>query len=133
VPHFFDTNTLLYFASGEEGKANRIAGLLQERGWISVQVLNEAARVMVHKWKYGWADACSVLEEFLLLFDIAPLDIDTHRLGLDIAERYKISIFDSMIIAAALIAECDTLYSEDMQHCLLIDGRLRVINPFLAS
>jgi predicted nucleic acid-binding protein len=51
---------------------------------------------------------------------------------LTIAERYNLSIYDAMIAASALTADCDTLWSEDMQHGMVIDGRLRIINPFLA-
>ncbi len=48
-----------------------------------------------------------------------------------LGERYQLSHWDSLIVAAALRANCDTLYSEDMQHGQLIDGRLTVINPFI--
>jgi predicted nucleic acid-binding protein len=47
-----------------------------------------------------------------------------------LAERYGFSIYDSMIAAAALLADCDTLWSEDMQDGMLIDARLRIANPF---
>jgi predicted nucleic acid-binding protein len=37
-----------------------------------------------------------------------------------------------MIAASALHADCDTLWSEDMQDGIVLDGRLRIINPFRA-
>jgi predicted nucleic acid-binding protein len=46
------------------------------------------------------------------------------------AERYRLSIYDSMIVAAALHAGCDRLWSEDLRHSLVLDGRLEVANPF---
>ncbi len=58
------------------------------------------------------------------------LDLDLHRLGVRIAERQKLSVYDGMIVAAALIAECDILYSEGMHDGLVVDGRLRIVNPF---
>jgi len=58
------------------------------------------------------------------------VQIGTHEIGLALAERYKLSIYDAMIAAAALQANCDTLWSEDMQHRMMFEGRLRVINPF---
>jgi predicted nucleic acid-binding protein len=58
------------------------------------------------------------------------LTIETHDLGKLIAERYKLSVYDAMIVAAALLGGCDTLYSEDMQDGLLIDNQLRICNPF---
>ena len=44
--------------------------------------------------------------------------------------RHGLRIYDSLIIAAALEAGCDTLYSEDMQHGQVIEG-IRIENPFL--
>jgi predicted nucleic acid-binding protein len=38
-----------------------------------------------------------------------------------------------MIAAAALHAECDTLWSEDLQHGMALDQGLRILNPFLAT
>lgn len=48
----------------------------------------------------------------------------------DVAERHRLSVYDAMIVASAILAECDTLYSEDMQDGLLIDNQLRIRNPF---
>ena len=61
-----------------------------------------------------------------------------HTLGLDILRRelkgagYRsgFSIYDAMIVASALVAGCTTLWSEDMQDGLLVEGQLRIINPF---
>ncbi len=46
-------------------------------------------------------------------------------------DRYRFSYFDSLILASALTANCQILYSEDLQHGQVIDGRLTIINPFL--
>ncbi len=61
---------------------------------------------------------------------VEPVTVSTHETGLLVSERYGLSIYDAMIVAAALIADCDTLISEDMQDGLVIDGRLRIVNPF---
>ena len=52
------------------------------------------------------------------------------REAIALGERFQFSHWDSLIVATALEAGCDTLYSEDMQHGQLIDNRLTVINPF---
>ena len=44
--------------------------------------------------------------------------------------QYKFSYWDSLIIASALENECDTLYTEDMQDGLIIEGKLTIVNPF---
>ena len=63
---------------------------------------------------------------------VVPLDLGTHEEALRIAERHGYSIFDALMIAAALRAGCGTLWSEDMQHGMAIDGRLRIVDPFRA-
>ena len=59
------------------------------------------------------------------------ITLATVHVALEIRERYGFSWYDSLIVAAALESGCELLYSEDMQHGQVIEGRLRVINPFL--
>jgi predicted nucleic acid-binding protein len=79
---------------------------------------------------------CDQVHEFLQpLRDgtiVVPVTDVTHERGLWYAERYKLGIFDGNIVAAAVLAGCTTLYSEDMRNGLLIDG-LTIRNPFAAS
>ncbi|OGA14674.1 MAG: hypothetical protein A3G25_15090 [Betaproteobacteria bacterium RIFCSPLOWO2_12_FULL_63_13] len=59
-----------------------------------------------------------------------PISEQTHDIGLQIAEKHGLTVYDAMIVASALIARCTTLVSGDMQHGQLFDGRLKVRNPF---
>ena len=59
------------------------------------------------------------------------ISLVTIHTALKVRERYSFSWYDSLIVAAALEAGCDILYSEDMQNSQLIDGRLRIVNPFV--
>lgn len=127
---FFDTNVLLCLASRDAEKADRAESLLENRGTISVQVLNEIANVARRKLQLPWDEVRSLLQTVSQLFDIVPLTVETHELGLDVAERYQLSVYDGQIIAAALLAECSTLWSEDMQDGLVIQGRMKIANPF---
>ena len=52
------------------------------------------------------------------------------RKAIRIAERYRLSIWDAAIVASALLAECEALYTEDMQDGQVFEGRLTVVNPF---
>jgi len=54
----------------------------------------------------------------------------THAQGRKIAEGYGFSIYDALVVAAAMQAGCGTLYSEDFQDGQVIDGKLRISNPF---
>jgi predicted nucleic acid-binding protein len=67
------------------------------------------------------------------MMSVVPLTIETHEAGLALAERYALSTYDAMIAASAAMQDCDTLWSEDMQHGLVIDGRLRIVDPFRTS
>ena len=58
-----------------------------------------------------------------------PITVETHDTGLALTERYDLSIYDAMIAASALHAECDTLWSEDVHDGFVIRDRLRIANP----
>ena len=126
---FADSNVILYTASSE-WRADIALGLVEAGLVISVQVLNEAVNVMHRKWKRPWTDTFNLLDGLRAQCEIVPVDESVHEKGLYIAIRYKLAIYDSMIVAAALLANCDTLYTEDMHPGLVIENRLRVVNPF---
>jgi predicted nucleic acid-binding protein len=127
---FFDTNVLIYLLSDETAKADRAEALVRKGGAISVQVLNEAASVMRRKLRMSWRETREFLSLVRGLLEVAPVTVETHELGLDLAERYGLSIYDAMIAAAATLAGCARLWSQDMQHGMRIGEGLRVANPF---
>jgi predicted nucleic acid-binding protein len=85
--------------------------------------------VATRKLAMRLSEAREILVTVRAICSVAPLSVETHDLGLDLADRYGFSVYDSMIIAAALQAKCQTLYSEDMQHGQRIGG-LTIRNPF---
>ena len=127
---FFDTNTLLYLLSGDHAKAERAEQLITQGGVISVQVLNEFANVGRRKMRLTWTEVRTILDTLRDLLDVRPLTLEVHASGLSIAERHRVSVYDAMIIASGLDAGCDTLWSEDMHHGLVVDQRLTILNPF---
>jgi predicted nucleic acid-binding protein len=129
---FFDTNVLVYLASGDAAKADRAEAAIAAGGAVSVQVLNELANVARRKMRMSWTETHGFLTTLRELLTVHPVTIETHETGLALAERYNLSTFDAMIAAAALQAGCDTLLSEDMQHGMALDEGLRIVNPFQA-
>jgi|SRR5690349_9259079 predicted nucleic acid-binding protein len=127
---FFDTNILLYAVSGDAAKADRADELIDAGGTVNIQVLNELANVTRRKMGMTWTETHEFLALIRGLLDVQAVTIDIHETGLALAEPYGLSTFDAMIVAAALHANCDTLWSEDMQHGMTIDNRLRIVNPF---
>jgi predicted nucleic acid-binding protein len=126
---FFDTNILLYLLSKDVAKADRAEGLLASGGVVSVQVLNEFASVALRKLAMKISDVRGILSTIRAVCIVKPLDIDTHELGLDMTERYGFSIYDGLIVAAAVRAECTILYTEDLQQGQVIN-QLVIRNPF---
>lgn len=127
---FFDTNVLLYLLSADAVKADRAEEFLAGGGIVSVQVLNEFAAVCTRKLGMTWAEVTEALGAIRSLCSIEPLTAETHDRGVALAMRYGFSVYDAMIVAAALIAGAKVLYSEDLQDGLRIDRSLTVRNPF---
>jgi predicted nucleic acid-binding protein len=127
---FLDSNVVLYLASGDHAKADRAEEFVAGGGTVSVQVLNEIANVSLRKMGMSWVETRNFLLMIRGLLKVEPMTIEIHDAGIDLTERYRLSVYDAMIVSAALFAECDTLLSEDLQDGLLIYGRLRVLNPF---
>ena len=127
---FFDTNVLICIASGDARKADHAEAIIGSGGAISVQVLNELANVARRKMRMSWQDTHVFLSLLRDLLTVHPLAVETHETGLALAERYNLSIYDAMIAASALHADCDTLWSEDMRHGMVLENRLRIVNPF---
>jgi predicted nucleic acid-binding protein len=121
---------LVYLASGDTAKADRAEQRLAQGGTISVRVLNEIANVARRKMRLSWGQTHAFLTAIRGLLLVQPITIGTHEVGLEIAARYGLSVHAGMIAAAASHADCDTLWSEDMQDGMLLEGRLRVVNPF---
>lgn len=130
VEAFFDTSALLYLLSSEPEKADRVEELLERGGAISVQVLNEFTAVATRKLGLSLAETREVLGTIRAVCSTHPLTVEHHDKGVEIAERYRFSLYDSMIVASALLAGCETLYSEDLQHRQVVEKQLTVINPF---
>ena len=127
---FFDTNTLLYLLSSDSKKADWVSSNLQQSNVISVQVLNEFTSASLRKIKISHAELDEFLDLFTSIFSVIKLDMETFNTGLMISRQYGYHHYDSMIIAAALEAGCERLYSEDMQHRQIINKKLQIVNPF---
>jgi predicted nucleic acid-binding protein len=128
---FFDTSILVYAIVENDPRKIRARELLAVGGTISVQVLNEFVSVVRRRVNMPWDDVRATLRWILLLCPKAvTVTIKTHEKAIGIAERYGYRVYDSLIVASALEAKCDLLYSEDLQDGQVIDGRLTIRNPF---
>lgn len=126
---FVDTNVLVYF-TGEGEKASVAEALIADGGTISVQVLNELTAVWKRKYGYSWQQIREALLPLRTLLEVVPLTLDTHELGLFVAERYQLRIYDALLLAAALRAGCTAFWSEDLHEGMVVEQRLTIRNPF---
>ena len=127
---FIDTNVLVYVASSDPVKAERAEKIIADGGTVSVQVLNELGNVARRKIRMTWSETRALLSIIRALLPVQPISVEIHETGVALAERYGLSIYDAMIAASALQAECDTLWSEDMHDGMVIQDQLRIANPF---
>lgn len=136
---FVDANLLIYSLNTTEPLKQEVASALihrlwtEQRGRVSVQVLNEFHAVMARKLRGQippqLADA---LLDQLLLWDPQPVDTAVFQRARQIEARYKLNWWDCLIVAAARLQHCSVLYSEDLQHGATLDG-VKVLNPFVAQ
>jgi predicted nucleic acid-binding protein len=127
--NFIDTNVFVYLASADPDKAARAEEIVAHGGTISVQVLNELANVARRKMLFSWDEMHELLATVRRLVAVVPVTVETHERGLHVAQRFGLTVYDAMIVAAAAIAGSDVLWTEDLQHGAVLEG-VRVSNPF---
>ncbi len=125
-----DSNIFIYLADRDPLKAARSKALVDEGGWISAQVMNEVAAVARRKIRLAWPDVHELLGLIRSFFIVEPLTLVTHEQALFVAERYKLDVYDAAVVASALLAGCETLWSEDMHDGLIVEGVLTIRNPY---
>jgi predicted nucleic acid-binding protein len=129
VTAFFDTNVLIYTVTSDHRKI-RARQVLLEGGVISAQVLNEFTNAALKKLRKGWPDIERAIADFRAAFEtILPVTGETHAAAVTLARDHGLAFYDALIVAAALEAGCDTLYSEDLQHGRAF-GALKIVDPF---
>lgn len=125
-----DTNVLVYAFTGEAFKTLQAESLLRQRPWISVQALNELVSVLRRKRAFSWPEIETVIDTVTQLCLVSDQTLDAHRVALRLVRRYSLSWWDALHLAVALDAGAARFYSEDLQDGLLVEDRLRVVNPF---
>ena len=123
---------MLYALNDADGIKHNVAlGLITSEPVISLQCLAETVNVCRKRWKYDKSKQLKVVEFFMANGRFVSTEVSTISLVKELVKQYDFQLFDGIIVAAALEARCTILYSEDMQHELLVNEQLRIINPFL--
>lgn len=129
---FLDTNIVVYLYSGDEPekRAAALALIEQNNTVVSTQVLSELANTLSRKFGLSFDVVAQAVAEVRDACIVIPVMPDTITQALNLAQKYKYSYYDSLILAASLSAGCETLVTEDMQHGQVIDGVMTIRNPF---
>jgi predicted nucleic acid-binding protein len=127
-----DSNVLIY-NHGIDGDAKQIIAdnLLDNFPVISTQVISEYLNVIRRISKMSKNDLLRICAEWLEYCQVQPVNLSTIKLAHHLVQRYDFQLFDSIIVASVLEAECDILYSEDLHHGLIIENKLTILNPFV--
>jgi len=130
VSPFLDTNVLVY-AVDRDQRSEHARSIMADAFVIGVQTLNEFANVLSHRSNWPWPDIASASRDIHALAEVVlDTTIEDHDKAFQIAERYRLSIYDALMLAIALRANCTTFYSEDLHHGLVVEDRLTVLDPF---
>lgn len=128
---FVDSNIFLYLLDNMPAKRKKAFEVLSNRPFISPQVVFENINVAIRKFGYGKTDALKHGRRLLLNCTLILDTEKTVQKAFDIFQKDTIQVYDSRIVASALEADCNILYSEDLQHLRIYEGKLTIVNPFI--
>ena len=101
-----------------------------ERRGFRPKIFDETINVLKRKFSLSYSQIREAVQELSEGFPIVLVSVNTIEMALNLAERYQYSYFDSLILASALEAGCQILYSEDLQDGQRIENQLTIVNPF---
>ncbi|CAN5602466.1 PIN domain-containing protein [soil metagenome] len=135
--YFIDTNIFIYQLEALDGSKSVTADGLIRKGietkdaCISFQVVQECLNTALRKAEIPLSvdEMRTYIDNVLEPLFRVPASIPLYKRALGIQARYGYSFYDSLIVAAALDAGCERIYSEDMQSGQRIEG-LKIENPF---
>lgn len=128
-----DTNVLLYAFDNKDIKKQNVAlDLLLKRPFVTQLVLFEFIKILERKWK---KDKKEVIKLTIKIFDelVFPLSqhSDIYNYAHFLALKYNYGLSDIFILSDSILNDCTILYSEDMCNGMIVDKKLKIINPFL--
>lgn len=137
--YFIDTNIIIYSFDKSNSKKQKTSeeiisdALYEHKGCISYQVIQEFINVATQKFKTPLTtnDCTDYLINVLEPLCEVLSSIELYKDALEIKDSWQYSFYDSLIISSALRANCNILYTEDLQHKQRIRD-LVIINPFLS-
>lgn len=139
MPVFVDTNVLVYARDASEPEKQPQAAAWVEHLWrtrtarLSFQVLQEYYATTTRTLRPGLAPEQARADvRDLVAWRPVPVGTQLLEAGWTVEDRFGLSCWDALIVAAARIAGCEYLLTEDLQHGAEFEG-LQVVDPFRAA
>lgn len=130
---FIDTNIWLYaFIETDDVEKTKIAKsvITENDVFVTVQIINETCVNLLKKAQFIEEDIQSLISSFYQKYTVLEINEGTLFHASKLRSHYKLSFWDSIVVASASGSDSSYLYSEDMQNGLTIEKRLKIINPF---
>jgi predicted nucleic acid-binding protein len=130
---FLDSNIIIYTYSNSELEKQKQSRLIFEQYDnvnISNQVINEVTNILFKKFKLESTQVETTVLQINDITTIFNFTLETQIKAIRLKKDYNLQFYDALIIATALENNCNILYSEDMQDSIVIDNKLKIINPF---
>lgn len=129
---FLDSNIILYLLDTQSEKSKTAEKLIRESPHINAQVLVEVGNVCNRKHKWTKYEVCDFWYSLMCDCKISSISEETLADAIYLTEKYDFQLFDAIIVSGALEAGCSILYSEDMQHQMVVEDWLMIVNPFIS-
>lgn len=129
---FLDSNIILYLFDTHLEKREMAKRLIRQSPYVNAQVLVEVGNVCKKKFKWTKFEVSELWYEMMSDCRVSDISELTLSEAIYLTQKYDFQLFDAVIVSGALEAGCSILYSEDMQHHLVVEERLTIVNPFLA-
>ena len=130
---FLDTNIIIYmYSEDDEDKRDIAYQFVNNTNCVtSIQVMNEVSNVLIKKYALGKSEISKYLDEIEAISEeVLLIQRKTINQALDIKEKYGYSFYDCIMLASAIEASCSIILTEDMNDGQVIDGTLKIVNPF---
>jgi predicted nucleic acid-binding protein len=132
---FLDTNVFIYTQSKDEHVKRDVAlnALNKCKCYTSTQVFNEISNVMTKKLKVPIFEVKQIISAINDRCEISTITHESVQKALELKETYGYSYYDSLILAAAVLKDCDYIFSEDLQDGQIIESKIEIVNIFKRS
>lgn len=128
-----DTNVLLYAYDNKDlNKQDKAISILLKRPFVTQLVILEFIRVIERKMKMEKKEITKLIIKVISEL-VNPLSqhSDVYSYANFLTQKYNYGLSDILVISDSILNNCSILLTEDMCNGMIVDKKLKIINPFL--